>query len=220
MQLEQLLQQRFSTRKFKPQQLPRATIIEMLRLAQQTPSWCNIQPWRPLILSGAATDEFRDALYAHAASGAKPDPDFAFPPTYEGEHRERRKVCGVQLYQAVGVGKDDRAGAARQALENFRLFGAPHVALIFVDDYLGFYGALDCGLYVMSFLLAAQSFGISTIAQASLASYPDFVRSRFGIEASHKLICAVSFGYGENAHPINNYRTERAEIEQVARFVG
>ena len=90
----------------------------------------------------------------------------------EGVYRDRRKVCGVQLYQSLGIGKDDRAAAAEQALENFRLFGAPHVAIVTTDEKLGVYGMLDCGLYAQSFMLAARDSGVDTIAQAALASYP------------------------------------------------
>ena len=56
-----------------------------------------------------------------------------------------------------------------QALENFRLFGAPHVLIVTSERDLGVYGAVDCGLYGGSLLLAAQSLGIATIAQAALA---------------------------------------------------
>jgi nitroreductase len=217
--LTQLLDARISTRKFQARAVPRADIETLLALAQRTPSWCNIQPWQVAIVSGAALERLRERLYAHAASGVKPNPDFAFPPAYEGVHRARRKVCGVQLYEALGIGKDDRAAAARQSLENFHMFGAPHLALITVDDYLGFYGAFDCGLYVMSFMLAAQSLGIDTIAQAALASYPEVIRDELALPQARKFICGISFGYGERDDPIHAYRTERAALGEAVRFI-
>lgn len=217
--LEDLLHTRVSTRKFQARPVPQATIEQILRLAQCTPSWCNIQPWQTIIVSGAARERLREKMYAHAASGARANPDFAFPPAYEGTHRERRKVCGLQLYQALGIGKEERAAAGKQALENFRLFDAPHVALITVDDYLGFYGAFDCGLYVMGLMLAAQSAGVDTIAQASLASYPGLLRAELALPDSRKIICGISFGYAEREHAIHGYRTERASIEEAVRFV-
>ena len=75
-----------------------------------------------ILLSGTETDRLRDTLYTHAAGGAPAAPDFPFPPHYDGVYRDRRKVCGVQLYQAVGIGKEDRAAAGKQALENFHFF--------------------------------------------------------------------------------------------------
>ena len=172
-----------------------------------------------MLLSGKATEAFREKLHAHASTGLPINPDFAFPPRYEGIYRERRKVCGVQLYQALGIAREDKAAAAEQSLENFRLFGAPHVALITTEAELGVYGAVDCGLYVSNFMLAAGNLGVATIAQAALASYPDFIRSYFELPPERKMVCGISFGFADETHPINAYRTVRAEVSQsVHRF--
>ena len=86
----------------------------------------------------------------------------------------------------------------------------PHVALITTEEDLGVYGAVDCGLYVSNFMLAAQNLGVASIAQAALASYPDFIRDYFGMPPQRKFVCGISFGYADPAHPINIYRTARA----------
>jgi hypothetical protein len=44
--------------------------------------------------------------------------------------------------------RGDKAAYAKQALENYNFFGAPHVAIIHTDEALGIYGAIDCGAYV------------------------------------------------------------------------
>ena len=219
MELETALRSRFRAPKFRSDPVPDDTLERILALAQQTPSWCNCQPWRLVITSGPATDRFRAAIYAHAKSGARPNPDFPYPSAYEGVYRDRRKVCGVQLYQSLGIGKDDRAAAAEQALENFRLFGAPHVAILTTDEKLGVYGMLDCGLYVQSFMLAARDSGVDTIAQAALASFPDLIREHFSLGADRRVVCGISFGYAELADRIHAYRTERAAVREVVRFV-
>jgi nitroreductase len=213
--VEEALRERFSCRRFLPTPVPRETIEAILRTAQLTPSWCNTQPWQIILLSGGAANELREKLYAHAKSGARANPDFAFPPQYEGIYRDRRKVCGVQLYQSLGIEKEDRAAAAEQALENFRFFEAPHVMLITTPESLGVYGAVDCGLYVSNFMLAAREHGVDAIAQAALASYPDFLREYFEVPAERKFLCGIAFGYADAAHPINTYRTERANISDV-----
>ncbi|MEO8008374.1 MAG: nitroreductase [Betaproteobacteria bacterium] len=220
MQLEEAIRSRYSCRKYLSQPVPRATIVKILDLAQQTPSWCNCQPWQVLLVGGEAIEKFRSELYAHAAQGTPAKPDFPFPLRYEGVYRERRKVCGVQLYQALGVGREDKASAAQQSLENFRFFGAPHVALITTEEDLGVYGAVDCGLYVSNFMLAAHNVGVASIAQAALASYPDFIRARFGLPPQRKFVCGISFGYPEPAHPINGYRTARARTAESSTWIG
>lgn len=220
MDFEAVVRARYSARWYKPEPVPQATIERILEVAQCTPSWCNTQPWELVITRGEATQRFREAAYAHAKSGAKPAPDFPFPAAYEGDYRDRRKVCGVQLYQALGIGRDERERAAEQSLENFRLFGAPHVAIVTTEQQLGVYGMLDCGLYVQTFMLAARNLGVDTIAQAALASYPDFIRSHFGLPAHRKVVCGISFGFADAQHAIHSYRTERAGVGGVATFVG
>lgn len=218
MELETAIRMRFSARKFKPDPVPEDKLQRILDLAQCTPSWCNCQPWQLVITRGTATDRFREAVSAHARSGARPNPDFPYPAAYEGVYRDRRKVCGVQLYQSVGIGKDDRAAAAEQALENFRLFGAPHVAIVTTEEKLGVYGAVDCGLYVQTFMLAARDCGVDTIAQAALASYPDLIREFFGLASDRKVVCGISFGYADARDRIHSYRTERASVSDAVRF--
>jgi len=218
MDFEQVVRNRYSCRKFLQKPVPLETIEKILDLAQQTPSWCNCQPWQVVLVTGGAVAGFRDSLLAHAAAGHPPKPDFPFPLRYEGMYRERRKVCGVQLYQALGIGRENREGAERQRLENFRFFDAPHVALITTEEELGVYGAVDCGLYVANFMLAGKNFGVDSIAQAALASYPDLIRGRFGLAANRKLVCGISFGYADAGHPIHQYRTERAPFAEVATW--
>ncbi len=219
MELEDAMRGRYSCRRYKPDPVPRETVRRILERARQTPSWCNTQPWHSHVVSGAAMEKFRAEFHDHAAAGSKPNPDFPFPRRYEGDYRERRKVCGVQLYQSLGIAREDKAAAAEQSLENFRFFGAPHVALVTTEEDLGVYGAVDCGLYVSNFMLAAQDLGVATIAQAALASYPDFIRSHFGIPATRKFICGISFGFPDSGHPINSYRTARVGESESTTWV-
>ncbi len=219
MEFEQVVRARYSCRSYQSRPVAKEVIDRILDVAQQTPSWCNCQPWQVVLVSGEGIERFRVALHAHAAQGAPAKPDFPFPLRYEGLYRERRKVCGVQLYQALGIGREDKVAAARQSLENFRFFGAPHVALITTDEELGVYGAVDCGLYVSNFMLAAQNVGVASIAQAALASYPDFIRGHFALPPHRKLVCGISFGYADPAHAINAYRTGRATVAQAATWI-
>jgi nitroreductase len=184
--LERLLASRYSCRGFLRTPVERAVIEHILRLAQRTASWCNAQPWQVLITSGGETDRFRAGLLAHAASNA-PKPDIPFPREYRGAHLQRRRECGFQLYDSVGIARGDRQASVRQGMENFRLFGAPHVAIVTSDEALGTYGILDCGAYVANFTLAARSVGVATIAQAALAAHAPFIRAHFAGEfVSHQ----------------------------------
>ena len=217
--LERLLTERFSCRAFQSRRVPRRVIERVLVIAQRSPSWCNTQPWSVLITSGAETDRFRAALRSHAAAHPKESTsDFPMPERYEGVYRERRRECGWQLYGSVGVERGDRAGSRDQMLRNFELFGAPHVAIISTDGNQGAYAALDTGLYVLAFVLAAQSLGLGAIPQAALAHHGRFVHDHFGIPADRNVLLGISFGYPDHEHPANGFRTRRADLSEVVQW--
>jgi nitroreductase len=218
--LEQLLISRYSCRAFKPDPVPRATIERLLTVAQRTASWCNSQAWQVVITSGEETKKFRALMYGSASSGKTEAPDFPWPREYKGIYLARRRESGFQLYNTLGIPRGDKAAYARQALENYNFFGAPHVAIITTAEELGVYGAVDCGLYVDSFLLAAQALGLGTIAQAALARHSDVVRAHFGIGDERRVVCGISFGYADYGHVVNSYRTSRAKISDAVKFVG
>ena len=215
--LEQLLEERYSCRGYLPQPVPRETIEAILRIAQRTASWCNSQSWQLHVAGDAATQRLREALLAHVKSHeSKPDLDW---PQYQGVYLQRRRECGFQLYQATGVARGDTEAANRQRDENFRFFGAPHVALVTTDAALGTYGAIDCGAYVNNFMLAARAHGVASIAQAALAAFPDFWREQLSLPDGRNVVCGISFGYEDPAHPANGFRTGRANVEQAVQWV-
>jgi nitroreductase len=217
--LEELLGERFSCRAFRPEPVPRATIERVLKTAQRTASWCNSQPWQLVVASGAAKERFRAAIYREASSGAPEDGDFSFPREYRGVYLERRRESGFQLYNTLGIARGDKAAYARQALENYNFFGAPHVAIIHTDEPLGIYGAIDCGAYVGNFMLAAQALGLGTIAQAALARHSSLIRRHFKLGDDRRVVCGISFGFADHAHKINSYRTSRAGVAEAVTFV-
>ncbi|MDY6942733.1 MAG: nitroreductase [Pseudomonadota bacterium] len=220
MDFEQLIQQRYSVRAFLSDPVPEPVIRDILRAAQRTPSWCNTQPWLPVVtLTPSATDRFRETLWDHVQSGGMPRPDYPFPGKYQGACAERRKQCGAALYGALGIPREDKRGAMAQTLKNFRLFEAPHMMMVFCHESLGFYGGVDCGLFIHGFMLAALNRGVGTVAQAALATYPDFVREYFGIDPAYRLLFGCSFGFADENDPVNQYRTDRAHIDETVRWV-
>jgi nitroreductase len=222
--LARLLNRRHSCRAFLPQPVERAVIERMLAQAQRTASWCNAQPWQVELLSGDAARRFAEALLAHvtspdvSAGGAAERLDFGGPSAYTGVYQSRRRTCGFGLYESLGIARGDRAGAQRQALENFKLFGAPHVALVTTPAELGAYGAIDCGAWAANFMLAATAEGLGCIAQAALAAHPDFVRAHLGLPADRRIVLGISFGHAEAEHPANRFRTERADWRDAVRW--
>lgn len=216
--LEELLHTRFSCRAFLPDPVPRLTIERIVAAAQKTASACNAQPWQVEITSGTATKRFREAMFTAASAGKPLVVDLPFPREYSGVYLARRREVGFQLYNALGIPRSDKLARAKQELENFNFFGAPHVALIHTDETLGPRSSIDCGGYLMTFTLAAQALGIATIPQSAFACHCDVVRAHFGLGQNRHVLFGISFGYADHRHRANSYRTSRAPISDAARY--
>jgi nitroreductase len=216
--LEALLQRRHSCRGFRAEPVPRETILRILAVAQRSASWCNAQPWQAHIVSGARLDALKRDMTARAQSATPPAPEITWP-VYEGVSQERRRECGWDLYRAVGIVKGDRDASTRQALENFRCFGAPHLAIVTSAVPQGTHGVMDCGAWVANFMLAATALGVATIAQAAVAGWPDVIRRHVDLPDDRRIVCGISFGIEDEAHPANGFRTTRAPLAEVVTWV-
>lgn len=216
--LERILTRRHSTRAFLPENLPENRIARLFELAQRTASWCNVQPWQAVVTSGGGTAGLARALSDFAGSHT-PSPDFGMPSGYQGEYAARRRESGYALYESVGIERSDREGRAAQSALNFSFFGAPHVAIITTDRDLGNYGAIDCGGYLSTLLIAAESLGIAAIPQAALAMHPDFIREYFSLGEDRQVVAGMSFGLENTEHPINGFRLGRAPVEQTVTWI-
>ncbi len=217
--LEKLLHGRHSCRAYLDRAVPRPVIRRVLDMASRTASDCNSQPWEVVLVGGAALERLRQAMYDNANAGAAFVTDIAPNGCYHGVYQERRRACGWALYESVGIARGDRAASQRQALENFRFFGAPHLAVISADATLGPRAAIDCGAYLMAFLLAAEALGVAAVPQASPAYYADLLREHLGIGDDRAIFAGIAFGYEDTAHPANAFRTERAPLSETVRFV-
>ena len=217
--LERVLDDRFSCRGFLPDRVPDDVFEQIFTMSQRTPSWCNSQAWQVELVSGEARDEFAEFLGDWVAS--KPmKSDFPTPERYDGVYGDRRRASGYGLYNALGIAREDKDARTTQMLENFRFFGAPHVAIITSDAGLGVYGAVDCGAYVATMVTSAASLGVATCAQAALALYSDGVREYLELPDDRLVVCGVAIGYQDPDHPANSFRTERESLANVVNYRG
>jgi len=215
--VDRLLRRRHSCRAFSSTPVPHETLTRLLDAAQRTASWCNVQPWQVVVTSGIATERFSEALLAAAMRGAV-DSDIPAPTGYRGAYQARRRESGLGLYSSLGIPRDDHAARTKQALENFRFFGAPHVLVIHSEAALGPYAHVDVGGYIANLLLAAEALGLAAIPQAAVAMQSALVHEHFELGADRTVVAAISLGY-EDEHPANQFRTDRADLAEVAEWV-
>ena len=212
-----LLASRQSVRGFLPEPLPQATIDKLFSMAQQAPSWCNIQSWRVSVTSPPQTKALSEVLIA-AAKSRLPKPDIDFPLIYPEPYNQHRRECGAALYGAMNVPRDDKSGRYDAWLRNYELFDAPHVAIVSRDKRLGEYGTLDVGVWLGMLLVSAESLGVDACAMASVAAYPDVLHEHLEIPEDELILFGIAFGTRDPNVPANAARTTRDDFSANVRM--
>lgn len=219
MDIIEAIKNRKSTRAFLDKPVSRQTIETILETARWAPSGVNTQPWHVAVVSGKHKRQLGDAIIEARVSGQTENPDYRYyPEQWQEPYTSRRKSCGMALYGALGISRRDIDKRKQAWYNNYRFFGAPVGLLFFVDKQLGQGSWIDMGMFIQNVMLAAEAHGLATCAQASLAEYPDIVRSMLDLPESYAVVCGMSVGYEDPEAAVNHYRTEREPLESFTRW--
>lgn len=214
---EAVVTQRRSVRGFKKQVVDQALIQHVFSIAGRAPSNCNTQPWAVHVVSGGKLERLRDVLPVNTMRGMT-TLDYPYEPKYHGIYQERQYDAANQMYGAVGLERKDKEQRMEVFMRNYRFFGAPHVAFLFLPEHFGLREAADIGMYAQTLMLALTAHGLASCPQTSLGFHADAVREVLEVDASYKLLFGISFGYEDIDDPINNTRMGRAELSETTVF--
>jgi len=203
---------RRSVRGYLDKEVPQEVLNRIFEIAQQTPSNCNVQPWKMYIASGELKEKLKKQMYENTASGVAPNPDYPYRSNFENEYRTRQVECAIALYSKMGIGKDDKEGRMRAVLRNFEFFDAPYVGFIGMNPDFGTTVAVDVGMFAQTLMLTMVAFGLHSCPMGTMRNYPDLVREAFDIQDATKILFGMSFGYEDSAVPANQARTTRDDI--------
>lgn len=212
--LEKAIIERHSTRMFLPHQpVPRELVDEALRLAQHAPSNSNIQPWHMVFASGAC----RDRLVAALLDEVRRRPP-NIPPLPETFQHYRREL-GVQVYGAMGITIDDKAGHDAAVLRNWEFFRAPLAGIVCMHRDLGLPDALSVGMFLQTLVLARTERGLGTCVEVSIAGYPEIVRVQLELPTELTILCGLAVGYPDPNFPGNRLHVSRDPIDKNMVFL-
>ena len=217
MDILQALQQRRSVRAFLPQTVDGATVRELLEKASQAASGGNMQPWRVTAVGGQALKE----LSAKAkATEAVQRPGLSYPPNLWEPYRSRRFANGEELYQSLGIPRDDKPARLEQLARNGQFFGAPVGLIVAVDERMGLPQWVDLGIYLQSFMLLACANGLATCAQGFWRRYNDAVTQTLALPEGYHVAFGIALGYEDKNAPINGWRATRAPLAEWGQLRG
>lgn len=211
---------RHSCRAFTPEPVPEALLRELLERACRAPSGGNLQPWVVHVLLGESMQRFRAMMATEiAASPLGGTPAYDIYPRDLGEpYRTRRYQMGEEMYATIQVPREDKAGRLRQFARNFDFFGAPAALFFFVDRKMGPPQWADIGMLMQNVMLLAQERGLQTCPQESWATRHEQVSAFLGAPPELILFCGMAIGHGDEAAPINGFRSRRAAVDEFATF--
>lgn len=219
MKVTDAIRQRKSVRAFLNREVDRVIIEQLLQAARHAPSGTNTQPWQVAVVSGETKRELAHRLEQAFRDGTERSMDYRYYPARWNEpYNSRRRACGLQMYQTLGIKREERQRKIDQWAANYRAFDAPVMLLFFIDPQLETGSFFDYGMFVQSIMLLAVEVGLASCPQASLAEYPDIVKSLLGYPQESILICGMALGYEDSEAPINSYRAPREEMTQFSQF--
>ncbi|MDX1581886.1 MAG: nitroreductase, partial [Alphaproteobacteria bacterium] len=124
------------------------------------------------------------------------------------------------MYNLLGVPKEDTAGKLKQFARNFQFFDAP-VGLIFTIDKQMQQGQfVDLGLFMANVMLLARQHGLDTCPQEAWAIWPNTIRELLDIPESELVFCGMGLGWADDEALINSLETKRADVDEFALFHG
>ncbi len=218
MDVKTALAQRKSTRAFLDKEVPMAIVNTILEQAKTAPSGVNTQPWKVAVLTGKSKKDLEQKMESEFRSGNKGSMDYQYyPEQWQGEYKDRRKACGLLMYSTLQIKREDKQKQLDQWAANYRAFDAPVMLLFFIDKVMEKGSYLDYGMFLQSIMLCAVEQGLATCPQAALAEYPDIVKQTLGYD-DQVLICGMALGYEDASKDVNNYRTERENLNKIVRY--
>ena len=222
MDYDDIVHERRSIRGYLQKPVPRELIEEIIDLAKRAPSSMNTQPWHFHVITGEPLERIRKGNTEKMMSGSAVDREIKMNHGYEGPHRERQIEIAVQLFEAMGIARDDKPKRQDWVMRGFRQFDAPVSIVITVDKALAddTIAHFDCGAATYGLVLAAWSKGLGSVINGQGIMQSSVVRENANIPEDEVIMTCVAMGYPSDEFVANDVKSRRVANEQVASFVG
>lgn len=213
---------RRSVRQFTNRTVDLTVLERVLEKARNAPSGGNVQPWNAIVLTGEPLAELTKAILAKAAGepmGAGLE-YIIYPPELEGRYEAQRRAVGHAMFEAVGLGREDKGGRIAQMGQNWTSFGAPVQLFTYTRKYMGPPQWSDMGMWLQTVMLLLREEGLDSCPQEIWARYGEFMKAQLGIDDEQIFFCGMAIGYRDPAAPINIFPVPRMALAETVAFKG
>ena len=221
MKVSESVAARFSARAFFDRPVPTELIRRILDRARRAPSGGNLQPWHVCVVAGRQLRALIARIHEQAASQPRGEPREyeVYPPGLQEPYRSRRFKCAEDLYAALGIPREDKPARLLQFAKNLQAFGAPMVLFFSIDRAMGRNQWAHLGMFMQTVMLLALEEGLHTCPQEAWSAFHATIADFIGLPGDQLFYCGMAIGYADLRHPVNLWRTERAPLEDIARFL-
>jgi nitroreductase len=217
MKVSEAVLSRRSIREFTSEPIDNEIIKDLLALAARSPSGGNLQPWKIFVINDSTMKRFLE-FQEKWTEPEVPAYDI-YPSKLKEPYRTSRFELGEQMYEILGIGREDKDARIAQVMKNFRFFGAPCAFFCFVDRQMGPPQWSDLGMFLQTFMLLAKEAGLDTCAQEAWSMKHDSVSKFVKAEDSDILFCGMAIGYRDENAAVNTLKSERRPLKEWAKFL-
>ena len=222
MKLEKVMRERRSIRGFKDEPVSKILLEDIIALANRAPSSMNTQPWHLHVLTGKPLEAVREGNTDRMLAGMTPVREIEDYAAYEGEHRKRQIEIAVQLFEAMGIRREDAERRQDWVMRGFRQFDAPVSIVVCFDRSLikNTIAHFDTGAMTYGLVLAAWSKGLGAVINGQGIMQSPVVRQAAMIPYDQVILTCVALGWPDEDFAANSVISHRRPLENVTCFLG
>jgi nitroreductase len=222
MKLEKAMIERRSIRGFKDEPVSQALLEDVIALANRAPSSMNTQPWHLHVLTGKPLEAVRHGNTERMLAGMTPVREIEDYAAYEGEHRKRQIEIAVQLFEAMGIKREDAERRQDWVMRGFRQFDAPVSIVVCFDRSLleNTIAHFDTGAMTYGLVLAAWSKGLGAVINGQGIMQSPVVREAANIPEDQVILTCVALGWPDEEFVANSVVSRRRSVDNVTRYLG
>ncbi len=198
-------------------------LAEIVEIAKRAPSSMNTQPWNFHVITGAPLEAIREGNTERMLAGARVDREIKMADHgYQGVHRERQVEIAIQLFEAMGIERDDKERRQDWVMRGFRQFDAPVSVVVTIDRELAddTVAHFDCGAATYGLVLAATSKGLGCVINGQGIMQSSVVREHANIPEDEVIMTCVAMGFPDDDFVANQVVSRRAKNDDFVSFVG
>ena len=208
------IEERRSTRAFLDKPVERETLEHLLRLATQAPSAINLQPWEFTVVSGEERKRLSRLLLKRMRErniSCGPGATSPLPEYFVNRQRGLLNAMLPHLPEKTSFQDFVNEGSCD-------FYGAPTAIIICIDEVFSSARLADIGIVVGYLVLAAHAIGLGTCPIGLITAFDEDIKELLNIPEEKHVVIGVAVGYRDPQAPVNQTKSERVPLAEVAKW--